>query len=208
MTDEKTSYSAAFFKKLVRNGGFGLGAADFSRLPAKMQEIAFSVHGVGKDDAARWSCLQDRLKENHLDPFLTEIISADVEADLSNLANGAGWASFDLVDVMSEELPPIEWLVKPYLPRPSVTAWFGKPKSLKSLLVLDMCLHVSGGRPWLTTPQGKDGLQVNRARVVWVDLENGSATFKRRMKAIARAVGIEQERGQMLAFSMPIRGQI
>ncbi len=201
MTD--SVYAAAFFKKLIRDNGGGLTASDFSALPVNMLEIALSVHGAGQDGGARWARLEKELHARELAPFLTEIINADPESDISSLRNGAGWAAFDLADVMSEELPPVVWLVKPFLPRPSVTAWFGKPKSLKSLLVLDMCLHVAGGLAWLTNPQYQDGMTVNQARVVWVDLENGAVTFKRRMKAIANSLGLGRSRGQMLAFSMP-----
>ena len=104
---------------------------------------------------------------------------------------------------MNEELPPTVWLVKPLISRPSVTAWFGKPKTMKSLLALDMCLHIADGLPWLATPKGENGLLVTQARIVWIDLENGPATFKRRMKAIALALGMGKARGQVLAYSMP-----
>ncbi len=201
MTD--SAYAAAFFKKLVRDNGGGLVAADFSALPENMLEIALAVHGTGKEDGLRWARLEKELTARELGPLLTEIINAEPESDLATLRSGSGWAAFDLVDVMDEALPPVVWLVKPFLPRPSVTAWFGKPKSLKSLLVLDMCLHVAGGLAWLTNPQGQDGMTVNKARVVWVDLENGAVTFKRRMKAIANTLGLGKARGQMIAFSMP-----
>jgi hypothetical protein len=199
----QTGYITAFFKRLVRDGGGGLAAADFAALPANMLEIALAVHAEGQGGAARWARLEKEFKSANLTPLLEQVINADPEADLSILRNGAGWKAFDLADVMTEELPPVEWLVRPFVQRPSVTAWFGKPKSLKSLLVLDMCLHVAGGQAWLSNPQGGDGLQVNPARVVWLDLENGAATLKRRMKAIARALGHEQQRGQVLAYSMP-----
>ncbi len=198
-----SNYTAAFFKKLIRNGGDGLTGADFARLSAPMLEIALAVHSAGKDDAARWFCLQEKAKASGLDPFLTEVISADPDVELAGLPSGAGWQSFDLADVINEELPPTVWLVKPLISRPSVTAWFGKPKTMKSLLALDMCLHIAGGLPWLATPKGENGLLVTQARIVWVDLENGPATFKRRMKAIALALGMGKARGQVLAYSMP-----
>lgn len=196
-------YTVAFFKRLVRDGGGDLGTADFDALSVPMREIALVVHGQGAAAAARWARLQRELKARHLDPLINEILSSTGDIDLATLRKGAGWQAIDLADVMTEELPPAAWLVKPFVQRPSVTAWFGKPKSLKSLLVLDMCLHVAGGLPWLTNPQGLEGLEVNRTLVLWVDLENGSVTFKRRMKAIARALGMGQARGQVLAYVMP-----
>lgn len=198
------TYAAAFFKKLVRDGGRSLSAADWARLSTPMLEIALSVHGVGGDDAIRWTRLQEKCKEQSLDPFLTEIISADPDTDLTTIKGELGWQPFDLVDVMKEELPAVSWLVKPLVARPSVIAVFGKPKTMKSLLALDMCLHIAGGLPWLASnPRGEGGLPVTQARIVWVDLENGAAIFKRRMKAIALALNLQQSRGQVLAYSMP-----
>lgn len=199
----QTDYIPAFFKRLVRDGGGGLAAADFAALPAPMLDIALAVHSEGPGGAARWARLEKELKALNLLPLIEQVINANPETDLAALRGGAGWKAFDLADVITEDLPPVEWLVRPFLSRPSVTAWFGKPKSLKSLLVLDMCLHVAGPQPWLSNPQGENGLQVNPARVVWLDLENGAATLKRRMKAIARALGCEPERGRFLAYSMP-----
>jgi hypothetical protein len=198
------SYATAFFNKLVRNGS-GLAAIDFAALSVPMLEIALGVHGEGLEAAARWARLEKELRLHNLTPLLGEIASADPECDLAALRTaGSGWNSFDLVDVMDEELPPISWLVKPLIFRPSVTAWFGKPKTMKSLLALDMCLHIAGGLPWLTVAPGNTGGQdVTQARIVWIDLENGSATFKRRMKAFALAMGLGQARGQVLAYSMP-----
>jgi hypothetical protein len=178
---------------------------DFSALPAKMLEIALIVHGSGTEASTRWARLERELSARGLAPLLAEIINTDPDSDLAALrGNATGWKVFDLVDVMSEDLPPISWLVKPLIFRPSVTAWFGKPKTMKSLLALDMCLHIAGGLPWLTLAPGNNGGQdVTQARVVWIDLENGSATFKRRMKAFSIALGLGQVRGQVLAYSMP-----
>jgi hypothetical protein len=199
-------YAAALLKKLI--SPFALTdpcATDFARLAGPMLEIAWAVYGEGPNKAARRKRLEVETKaRGGLDPLLLEVESADPGIDLSTLQTSSGWDAFDLADVISEEIPPIRWLVKPYLPRPSVTAWFGKAKAMKSLLVLDMCLHVAGGYPWLVSdPSGKDGIEVSPARVVWLDLENGALTLKRRMKAFASALGMSEDRERLQAYSMP-----
>lgn len=201
------NYAAAVLRRLTDANAVDPSAQDMARLSGPMLEIALSVMKEGAECGARRARLQAECIARGLDPLLLAIAEADPAQDLSVInvsSEGSGWQAFDLVDVMDEDLPAISWLVKPYVPRPSVTAWFGKPKSMKSLLVLDMCLHVAGGLSWLTiNPKGEGGLQVSSARVVWIDLENGAATFKRRMRAIANALGLQRERGRVLAYSMP-----
>ncbi|MFZ5910410.1 MAG: AAA family ATPase [Chloroflexota bacterium] len=202
-TPNNLAYTAALVRKMLSPLVDDPGAADFARLTPPMLEIALAVHSEGRDEGKRRARLKAEIAARGLDALQAEIEAADPNADLSAL-QGEGWQSIDLADVINEPIPPITWLVKPYLPRPSVTAWFGKPKAMKSLLVLDMCLHVAGGYAWLSsTPDGKDGVDVTPARVVWLDLENGVNTLKRRMKAIAKALGMEAARDRMLAYSMP-----
>jgi hypothetical protein len=207
--DTKTpnlSYAAALLKKLISPSALhDPCAADFSRLTGPWLEIALAVLSEGPNKAARRKRLEVETKaRGGLDPFLLEIESADPGCDLALLQTSSGWNAFDLADVISEKIPSINWLVKPYLARPSVTAWFGKAKAMKSLLVLDMCLNVAGGYPWLVSnPSSKDGIEVSPVKVVWLDLENGALTLKRRMKAFASALGMSEDRGQMIAYSMP-----
>jgi len=198
------SYAAILLKKMIDPYAPDPEAADYSKLSSTMFELAMAVHSEGQNKAARRTRLRAELTARGLDLLQADIDAADACANLNNLQMESGWKPFDLVDVMAEDLPPVAWLVKPFIPRPSVTAWFGKPKSMKSLLVLDMCLHIAGGVPWLaSSPSGKDGLSVTQARIAWLDLENGTAVLKRRMKAIALALGLEHARGQVLAYSMP-----
>lgn len=210
MTDNNATpnlhFAAALIKKLISPLALtDPCAADFSRLAGPMLEIALAILSEGQNKTARRKRLEAETKaRGGLDLFLLEIESADPGIDLSILQTTSGWDAFDLADVIAEEIPSIRWLVKPYLPRPSVTAWFGKAKAMKSLLVLDMCLHVAGNRPWLVSDlANKDGIEVSSARVIWLDLENGALILKRRMKAFALALGMSNARGQLQAYSMP-----
>ena len=197
-------YAAAVFRRLTDPHTDVPTAADIQRLNGPMLEIALAILGEGKDQVSRRGRLKAEATARGLDLLLQEVEAVDIGKPLAEIKNLSNWQAYDLADVMLEELPPIQWLVRPYVPRPSVTAWFGKPKSMKSLLVLDMCLHVASGLPWLTvSPKEGGGLVVSQARVVWLDLENGSAALKRRMRAIAQALGMGKERGQVLAYSMP-----
>lgn len=201
------NYAAALLKKLISP----LAAADpsmtdFRRLSDVFQDIALAILSEGKDKAARRNRLQAELSARDIGYLtISEIDSADPQADLSTLQTKSGWESFDLADVMLEEIPPIEWVVKYFLPRPAVVVMFGRAKHKKTLVVLDMALHIASGLPWMaSSPIARDGIEVNPARVVWVDLENGTQLMKRRMKAFAHALDIFIPPGQFQAYSMPM----
>ena len=137
MSDDQTTphlnYAAALLKKLVSPlATIDPIADDYARLSGPMFEIALAVSSEGPDKGARQTRLRAEISARNLDPLLSEIESADPQADLSTLQTSSGWKAFDLADVVTEDIPSIVWLVKPYLPRPSVTVWFGKPKAMKS----------------------------------------------------------------------------
>jgi hypothetical protein len=206
--ETKTSslhYAAALLKRMTSPLSSGDPAADdFARLARPMLEVALATLSEGQDKARRERRFKAEATARGLDPLLVEVEAADPQADLAALQISDGWTSFDLADVVKEDLPPVRWIVKPYIARPSVTVFFGKPKTMKSLLLLDLCLHVAGGYPWLASDSsGADGIEVMLGNVVWLDLENGAVTLKRRMKAIATALGMGEARGQLQAFSMP-----
>lgn len=199
-------YAAALLKKLISPlATTDPIADDFKRLSGPLHEVAFAVLSEGRDKGARRNRLQAEITARGIDYLsMSEIDSEDPQLDLSTLQTKNGWEIFDLADVLLEAIPPIEWLVRYFLPRPSVIVVFGRAKHKKTLVVLDMCHHLAAGMPWMvSSPSGQDGIEVKAARVVWVDLENGTRLMKRRMKAFAKALNAEIPRGQFQAYSMP-----
>lgn len=71
-----------------------------------------------------------------------------------------------------EEEPPVEWLVRGYVPTDSLMLVYGKPNSFKSFLVLDWALSLSRGREWL-------GAATKRAPVLYIMGEGKSGLRKR-----------------------------
>ena len=199
-------YAAALLKRLVSPlAAADPNADDFNRLSGELRDIAFAVLSEGRDKAARRARLQAELNGRDIGYLsLAEIDSADPLKDLATLQTKSGWEIFDLADVITEEIPPIEWVVRYFISKPSVTVFFGRAKHKKTLAVLDMCHHIASGLNWMTAdPNGRDGIEVSAARVVWVDLENGQRLMKRRMKAFSHALEVDIPRGQFMAYSMP-----
>jgi hypothetical protein len=199
-----SQFAATVLKRMISTQSPGdPTAADLARLAKPILEIALAVLMEGPDKARRSRRLRAELTARGLDPLAAEVERADSSVDLSTLQVSDGWVGFDLADVVKQDLPAVRWLVKPYIWRPGVFVFFGRAKSLKSMLTLDLCLHVSGGHQWLTDPTGAGGFQVTQGKVVWVDMENGSLTFRRRLKALAKPLAIGELRGQFIGFSMP-----
>ena len=199
-------YAAALLKRLVSPlAAADPNADDFNRLSGELRDIAFAVLSEGRDKAARRARLQAELNGRDIGYLsLAEIDSADPLKDLATLQTKSGWEFFDLADVLAEEIPPIYWIARYFLSKPSVIIFYGKAKNKKSLVVTDFCIHIAIGINWMTSaPNARDGIEVNQSRILWVDLENGRQLMKRRMKAFARALEVEIPRGQFIAVSMP-----
>lgn len=198
-------YAAHILKRLTEYNAIDPTAEDIKRLSgSRLFDLILSVMGEGRDKEKRKSRLNAEITaREELRPLADEILKADASLDLTSLSLASGWKPFDLADVMLEDIPPIEWIVKYFLPRPSVVVFFGRPKHKKTLAALDMCHHISAGLNWMIEPDGRNGIEVKGGRVVWVDLENGARLLKRRMKAFATALNVNIPRGQFLAYSMP-----
>lgn len=199
------NYAAHLLRRLTDPNATDPGPEDIKRLAGPLFEVVMSVYSEGRDKARRKATMKAQLMAHKFDLVLLPLIDlADPNVDLASLEISNGWLPFDLADVVNENIPPIEWIVRYFLPRPSVVIFFGKAKHKKSMTVLDMCHHIAGGLAWMTSESnGKDGIQVTQARVVWLDLENGATLLKRRMKAFAKALEAEIIRAQFQAISMP-----
>lgn len=210
MTDKietpNLDYALAYFKKEISPLATERASmAAFLKLPDIFKPVGFALREE-IDPAARRNRLKAELNARADIGFLTmaDIDAADPLADLAAMKTKSGWEAFDLADVMLEELPPIEWVVKYFLARPSVIVFFGRAKHKKTLVVLDMALHIASGLEWMTSRlNAGDGIKVIAAWVLWIDLENGKLLMKRRMKAFAHALNVNIPRGQFLAYSMP-----
>lgn len=59
------------------------------------------------------------------------------------------WQILDAADHPDWKTEPLEWMVKPFIPKGTVGITGGLPKIRKSLITLDLLLHVVHRRPWL-----------------------------------------------------------
>lgn len=107
----------------------------------------------------------------------------------------AGWRWLTLSDAYSER-PPREYIIEKLLPVPSLTAMYGAPGGLKTMLVLDMVMAVLSGEPFLDPLPGMDRVSPFNTQpcgVMWVDVDNGERRSLDRMKALGKARNIPEE---------------
>jgi hypothetical protein len=212
MTEETThpesilNYLAHILRRLTDSSASDPNGDDLKRLNGLHFDVAMRILSEGRDKDKRKKRMQAELIANKLDFVLPSLIDlADPQADLSALELPSyGWQWFSLGEIRKEKIPPIEWIVKYFLPKPSVVVFFGKPKTKKSMVALDLCYHVATGTPWMISgPDTSDGIEVKQARVAWVDLENGPRTLKKRILAFDKALGVSAPENGFMAVSMP-----
>jgi hypothetical protein len=91
-------------------------------------------------------------------------------------------------------LPPMQWLVRNYLPRAELAMLFGQSGSGKSFLAFDLAASVVRGEPWW-------GNRAQRGRVLYVVLE-GQGGNRQRVEAYCKARGVDEGALRDLVFCM------
>ena len=106
------NYAAHLLRRLTDISATDPSADDIKRLTGPLFEIVMSVFSEGRDKEKRKARLKAEITARGLD-FLKEPMDlADPQADLNSLKSVTSWQAFDLADVITEEVPPIEWIVK------------------------------------------------------------------------------------------------
>lgn len=106
----------------------------------------------------------------------------------------AGWRWLTLADAYAER-PEREYIIEKLLPVPSLTAMYGAPGGLKTMLVLDMVMATLSGEPFLDPLPGMERVSpfaTSPCGVMWVDVDNGERRSLDRMKALGRARNIPE----------------
>lgn len=102
----------------------------------------------------------------------------------------SNWDFYGPADALADTAP-IEFLIPGFLPRQSLGITFGAEGSLKSMFLLDMCLCMALGIPWLEPLANIDALNeafpTKPARVLWLDFDNGRRRMNKRLAAFLRA---------------------
>lgn len=116
------------------------------------------------------------------------------------------WDIFSLEDAYKER-PPRKYILEGLLPYPSLSIVFGGPGSLKSMLLVDMCLCVAVGKKWLEPLPGDKlkgvTMQTNAVPFLWIDFDNGKERSHERFEAVGKAHEIPASHANARYVSMP-----
>jgi len=107
----------------------------------------------------------------------------------------AGWRWLTLTDAYAER-PAREYVVEKLLPIPSLSALYGAPGGLKTMLVMDMAMAILAGHPFLDPLPGMERVSpfiTTTCPIMWVDVDNGERRSLDRMKALAGARGLPED---------------
>lgn|SRR5574341_387457 len=187
--------AAIVLKKLISPGVKDPAYEHIDQLPFVYRDLIYAVLSEGKNKAEREARLKQELIARELIGDLDLINRADPSIDLSAIELKDSW-NFSNLGEAYKPLPPLDWLVDGVIPRPSLSIAFGAPKSLKSLLVMDLAICVAGGKPWLPDlpdKGGGKGYQTRPTSVLWIDYENGSRRLKERFGALGRVLELPGE---------------
>jgi archaellum biogenesis ATPase FlaH len=80
-------------------------------------------------------------------------------------------------ELISVDLPPLEYHIEPFIPKGSLVLFGGKPSSFKSMLILNMAMFMSSGNKYLNLFKTD-----HNQKILLYDLENGERILARRMK--------------------------
>lgn len=108
----------------------------------------------------------------------------------------ARFKRLSLGDLMT--LPPPAWLVANMVPQGALVQVYGRRKSNKTFVTLDLCLCVAIGRPF-------HGVEVKRGRVTYVIGEGGGARFGDRVLAWCRHNKVDPKELQGRFAVVPMR---
>jgi len=122
------------------------------------------------------------------DEFEDDIPELVAEADEAASKSRSRFRRYSVADLIG--LPPPVWLVDGMVPEGGLVQLYGKRKSNKTFISLDLCLCVATGRAF-------HGVEVKRGRVTYVIGEGGGARFGDRVLAWCQhnQVGPEQLTG-------------
>lgn len=116
------------------------------------------------------------------------------DATLQREAGGDQWRWRTIGDAYKEHKPP-QYLVTGLLPLPSLSAFFGAPGSLKTMVVQDLACCVSQGKPWLVAQDDRSSgaFLTKQAAVLWIDVDNGIDRLEDRFVALGKAHSVKED---------------
>lgn len=112
------------------------------------------------------------------------------------------WKVMTLADAYAPS-EPVEYLVDGIIRQPSLFLLYGAGGTLKTMLMIDLGIHIASGKPWLPpspievgttvinlSQVGPEARPVLQTPVLWIDFDTGRVRTKERVRAFARGLDL------------------
>ncbi|MDA2926324.1 AAA family ATPase [Acidobacteria bacterium AH-259-G07] len=93
------------------------------------------------------------------------------------------WTLHDLAQIPEFEVAPLEWVVESLIPKGGIGFLSGAPKDGKTLLALDLIIHIAHVKPWL------ERFQTAPVRTLYIAREDPLRRIKERLVEINESYG-------------------
>ena len=142
-----------------------------------------------------------------LDSLLAEATDSVAAAERAK-ASGNTWNAWKWRGYADAFQPrdPLYYLVDGLLAAPSLNIWYGPPGSMKSMILADLAVCVTLGKPFLSAnPNGKPGRTfiTRQSHVAWIDMDNGRRRTDVRFDALGKAHGADANNRYLHYVSIP-----
>jgi hypothetical protein len=104
-----------------------------------------------------------------------------------------------------QDRPPVRFAVKGLIEIPSLNIIYGAPSTLKSMLVLDLCINLVTGDLWLKSDDSVAAKRTEKTAVLWVDFDNGGRRTRDRVSAVGKHYKVP-EGENFFYVTMPVGG--
>lgn len=101
---------------------------------------------------------------------------------------------YNLDDAYAYKLE-LKYLVDRFIPRASLNLFFGSPASMKSMILVDLCICISGNQDFLQFGSLEPMKIVEPVPTLWIDLDNGMRRTNERFAAMGRARNLKGDSG-------------
>jgi len=136
--------------------------------------------GPSKSDVADW--VKDRKDPQSARQELLEIIKGTPEWK-PKISGPDAWTLYDISEIPTLETAPQFWVIENLIPEKGIGWLSGAPKDGKSLLTLDLVIHIAHLKPWL------DRFETIPARTLYVAREDPLRRIQERVVEINSGYG-------------------
>lgn len=130
---------------------------------------------------------------------------AEYGPEMFRISSKDTWEAHDGTAIAAKDTEPV-YLIYGQLEEGTLNETYGKPGGKKTWVVLDKWISIAGGVPYLIPEDESSGMKpfdVVQAPVIWINFDMKTNRLFDRMKAFARAKGLDLATLPIKVYSNP-----